>query len=255
MIDIWTSRAKVASLMIAALAFVGYVISYRKQTENMIQSNFTVEGKAKVDTIPNIAQFTFNVVSEESMDIQKLQTSVTNTANGIVAALKEKGIEKKDIASSQYTITPRYEQRVCSPDLSVCPPAKISGYSATQGYKVKVRDMNLAGEALSIVASQGANDVSGLQFSVDDDDSALNDARKEAMANARKKAEALAKAGRFRLGEVISVYESPDQGMPYATDAMGIGGYAMEKARVPAPSIEPGTQQRTVTISVTYRMK
>lgn len=252
--DIWISRMKAVSLLIAALAFVGYVISYSKQTENMAQSSFTVEGKAKVNMVPNVAFFTFTVRTEGDMDITRMQTSVTNTANEIVAALKEKGVEKKDISSMQYTVTPRYENYACSGSGRVCPPAKIVGYTVTQGYEVKVRDMNLASEALSIVTSKGANDVSNLQFSVDEDDAVFNDARKEAMVNARKKAEVLAKAGRFRLGELISVYEAPDQA-PYVSDAMGVGGYAAEKVSVPVPTIEPGTQQRTITISVTYKMK
>ena len=90
---------------------------------------------------------------------------------------------------------------------NVCPPPEIVGYSITQTVSVKVRNFEKIGDLLSGIVDNGANSVSGISFTVDNSTKLENEARKNAMTEAKEKAKAVAEAGGFRLGRLLSVEE------------------------------------------------
>ena len=101
--------------------------------------------------------------------------------------------------------------------------------------------------------SKGINQLGGVNFSVEDQDKYLNQAREEAFTKARAKAEAMAKYSGARLGRVVTFNES-NGGYPgpiYYAKAMSAdhGG-----SLPPTPTIEPGSQEVTVNISVVYEI-
>jgi uncharacterized protein YggE len=128
---------------------------------------------------------------------------------------------------------------------------KITGYQVTQTVEVTVRDTSKAGSVLEKLGSLGVQNISGPNFMVDDDNGVMNEARAEAIMNAREKAKELAKELGVSLGDVVSYYDQGNYPMAY-----GKGGAAYDVAVQSAtPNLPVGTDERTVTVQVTYRIK
>lgn len=245
-------QIKVGALAVLALAAVGYVYQYgRSVNQTFPNRTFTVDGESTVDVPTDIATFTASVVTEGGNNVADIQQKNVEKMNAINAFLKEQGVDKKDLKTSQYTITPRYSYAPCD-GRSICPPPSISGYTLTQTLTVKVRNLEPLGAILSGIVEKGANSVSGISFTVDDTTDVKQAAREEAIAKAQKKAKDIAKAGGFRVGKLISIYEDAAVTPEYPVN-YGMGGGGAEMKAVPV--IEPGTQSNKVRMVLTYEIK
>ena len=187
-------------VVVATYAVASYVASYAKSVDPSSFRDFSVSGDGKAVGIPDVAQFTFSVITEGGKDIGKLQQENTEKVNAINAFAKEQGIGDKDIRTQSYNIDPRYQYFSCPTSGGACPPAEIVGYTINQSVQMKIRDFTKIGVLLSGMVQKGANSVSQLTFAIDDPTSVQNDARAEAIVKARQKAEGLARAGNFRSG-------------------------------------------------------
>ncbi|MFZ2299815.1 MAG: SIMPL domain-containing protein [Candidatus Moraniibacteriota bacterium] len=245
-------QVKTGALVVLTLAAVGYVYQYgRFVNQTYPNRTFTVSGEAKMESASDIATFTASVVTEGGNNVAEIQQQNVDKMNVINAFLKEQGVEKKDLKTSQYALTPRYSYQNCD-GRSICPPPSISGYTLTQTLTVKVRDLTPLGIILSGIIEKGANSVSGISFTVDDNTDARQKARTEAIAKAQKEARDIAKAGGFRVGKLISIYEDSGVTPGYPMNYGGMGGVAELKA---APIIEPGTQSDKVRMNLTYEIR
>lgn len=178
--------------------YLGFLITktYDRSSEPTNFRSFTVQGEGKAVGVPDIASFSFEVITEGDTDLAALQTENADKMNKALNFITKQGVDKKDIKTAQYSIQPRYESTVCDYSVrgSVCPPAEIVGYTVQQTTHVKIRDFKLISPLLSGVVESGANSVSGLQFAIDESDSLENSARAEAIKNAQEKAASIAKA-------------------------------------------------------------
>ena len=165
--------------------------------------------------------------------------------------MKSKGIDVKDIETSGYNISPRYQYFECKD--GICPPSEIIGYTITNSIAVKIRNFDIIGDVLTGVVANGANTVSGVSFTIDDPESFKKDARNEAIKEAREKSIAIAKAGGFKIGKIISISESGPFIPYYSTKAMGLVSAGMEAAD--APIIEPGSQELKVNVTITFEIR
>jgi hypothetical protein len=219
--------------------------------ENVI----TVSGDGEVFAVPDIAEFSFGIV-EEGVDVKSAQDKATTKINAALAALKGLGIEEKDIKTSGFNAYPKYEFNQIYCITTPCPQGKqeIVGYEVNVNITVKVRDIDDAGKAIDVVTTAGATNVSGISFTIDDEDSLLRDARKQAIDEAKEKAEVLADDLGVRLGKIVSFSEN---GGPYpiyykteaALMADGRGGAA------PAPSLPTGENTISSSVTITYEIK
>ena len=179
------------SMVILAISSLVFANIYSQSIEPSSYRSFFVSGEGKVVAIPDVAQFSFSVITEGGKDIGALQQENTQKANRAVALLKNGGIEDKDIKTAGYNLQPRYQYFSCpigkNSSAKSCPPPEIVGYTINQTVSVKIRDFEKAGETLSGVVQSGVNSVSGLSFAIDDRTEIENQARQEAMAIAIKK--------------------------------------------------------------------
>ena len=157
-----------------------------------------------------------------------------------------------------YTVSPRYQYFNCgygtqSSDVKPCPPSEIVGYSINETVEVKVRDLKKVGDLVSGVVTKGANSVSNVQFTVDDTDAVEKEAREEAFARARAKAQAIADAGGFKLGQLIDVQEGGG-GSPYPMYAADVKGFGMGGAET-VPEFAAGSNEVNVTVTLRYQIK
>lgn len=255
----WAAIA--VGVLLAGFSSVGYVKTYYKSINPSEFRNYAVTAEGKVVAVPDVASFTFSVVSEiNGDDISGLQEENVKKVNQIIDYIKSEDVDKKDIKTQTYNLNPRYQYFSCRRVYDIngvskpCPPPEIVGYTLTQKVAVKVRDFSKIGDILSGAVSNGANNVSQLSFVVDDIEAVKNVARADAIAKAQEKAESVADAGGFKIGKILSIsegYASAPVYKMYAAESMdmGMGGEA------PAPTIEPGSQDVTVNMTLVFEMR
>jgi uncharacterized protein YggE len=184
----YLAGAVVVAVFVFAFGYLNYVNSYSKSTQPSSYRSFSVSGEGKITAIPDIAKFTFSVITEGGKDVAALQKENTDKTNSAINFLKAQGVEAKDIKTANYNIEPRYQYYDCkNPERSVspCPPAEIAGYTITQTVSVKIRDFTKIGTIISGVVNNGANSVSSLSFTIDDKTTLENQAKEQAIAEAR----------------------------------------------------------------------
>jgi len=213
----------------------------------------TLSVSASGDTIaqPDIATVTFSVVSQ-GLSITSITDDNNKKINEAIAMLKDKAISASDIQTSQYSLEPVYTQSTRY-DQPYTP--SISSYRLTQSVSVKIRDFTLISPVLAALPSMGINQISGPSFGVDDPEGYLAQARSEAFDKALAKAKQIAKENGFSIGRVMNVYENSNPYPVYskALDSSMGGLGAGEVAS--APTIEPGSQKVSVSVTVSYEIR
>ena len=250
------------AIMIGVIAFsiamLSYVRSYSRSIEPSTFRSFSVSGEGKVVAIPDIAQFNFSVITQSGRDIAVLQRENTDKVNAIIDFVKSKNIEAKDIKTQNYNLDPRYQFFTCpfeSRETKPCPPPEIVGYTINQTVSIKIRDFSKIGDILAGVVEKGANNVSQLSFEIDEPTKVQNEAREEAIKKAKEKANLIARAGGFKVGRLLSINEGfgpiPMREQFLALEAKGSEG----PAPLPAPTIEPGSQEVSVSVNLVYEIR
>lgn len=222
---------------------------------NPAYSSISVNGKGEMVAIPDIATFSFSV-SVDAKSVEAGQTQVTEKMDAIIASLKTLGIEEKDIKTLDYSIWPKYNftSTVCSP--TYCPPSRQvqDGYTVSHSISLKVRKTDDLGKAIALVGDEGATNLSGVSFTVDDIEKVIDEARNKAIADAKSKAKLLSKELGVRLVRVVSFYDNTNNGpIPYYGDA--IGGETLKVSVASAPNIPVGENKITINVTVVYEIR
>lgn len=228
-------------------------------------NTISVSGYGEALGVPDIATFSFSITSLKPT-VAAAQEEVTTKVNAVTQFLKDSGVDEKDIKTSDYSVYPQYDyqQSVCPAGVGseayYCAPGRqvLKGYEVRQTTSIKVRDTEKAGDLLSGVGSKGATEVSGLNFTFDDPDAIQKEARDEAIADAKDKAEELAKQLGVRLVRVVSYGDSGNYPGPlpyYRSDVVyGMGGVANETKAV-APDISIGENKVVSNVTITYEIR
>lgn len=207
---------------------------------------FSVSAEAKVAAVPDKGTLQFSVVVSKEKTSAEAADQGNEKMTAVIAAVKGAGVAEADIATSQYSVSPSYAY---DRDKGT---QTIDGYNATQTVTVTVRDVAKAGDVIAAAIAAGANQAGSLQLSVDDPDAALATARAEATTKAQAKANAVAKESGMRLGRLVNVQVTEGGSTPPPTLYAQMG---LKDAAVSAPDIQPGTQEQTVGVTVTYLVK
>jgi uncharacterized protein YggE len=199
-----------------------------------VSNSIRVAGEGEIFAVPDIAEFTFAVV-EEAETVQQAQQQEMERMTEATAYLSEEGIAEADIKTIGYDIYPKYEfiSEICQPGLP-CRGGRQEqvGFEVRHTKQVKVRDTAQAGALLGGIGNLGVQNVSGLSFTIDDDEAVMGQARAAAIADAREKAEVLADQLGVSLVRIVG-FEESQGGMPpipYAARdmaqemALGMGG-------------------------------
>lgn len=250
-------KIKFGLAFIVVLSIAYAAIQYGQSVNDAYSTRtFTVEGKAEITKSNDIATFTATVLTEGGLDQAQVQSQNTESLNKVVAYLEANGIAPDDRKTENYNLSPKYSNPNCFGGR--CEESKIIGYTATQNIVVKVRDVEKSGELVSGVVQNGATSVSQVSFTVDENNDSLQQARIEALQDAQKQAEALAKAGKFRLGKLVTFYEQGGPMEPYPMGGVMMDMAVAEKSVSPAnpsPSLQPGSTEGEVLLTVTYEIQ
>lgn len=239
-------------VLIAVLAvgavFFGMPLLQRLANGFYPARTITVTAEGKTTVSPDLAEISFSVLSQ-GKDPQTLSANNNDKMNAVLQFVKAQGIDDKDLTTTDYNLSPNYQyDRNTQRNF-------ITGYTLTQTVQVKVRDLNKVATVLSGLAPLGVNQIGGVNFTFDDPEKFLAVARADAFVKAEAKAKEMATAAGASLGMVMSVAENnyiPTPRALYmgANSAAGLGG--VETAS--APTIQPGTQDVTDNVSITYEL-
>ncbi len=220
-------------------------------------NTISVSGEGTVFAVPDIATFSVSVI-ERASTVATAQKAATTKNNAIIDYLKKAGIQEKDIQTTDYSVNPQYDYSNSACSSGYCPPSnpKLVGYEVLQTLSVKIRDTEKAGDMLSGVGSLGASSVSGLSFTIDDEDAVNAEAREKAIKDAKQKAEELADALDVDIIRIVGFSEngnSPYYGKMMLAETAG-RGVAMDSA-APAPQLPVGENKIISNVTVVYEIR
>ena len=234
----YATAALLAALALALVALAGCGQA-STTTAGAAANTVTASGAGTTQAVPDTAEMSFGVTTT-SPNAKSALDEASKGAAQIASAVKKQGIAAEDIQTQDVSV---YPQTVDQNGKQV-----ITGYQASLSVQVKVRDISKLGEVISAANAAGANDISGPTFTVADPAPARAKAIEEAVADARKSAEAMAKAAGKSVGAVLSM-SSSDAGQPVTFGASDVAGAAKS---VP---IQPGQLDITANVVVVFELK
>lgn len=194
----------------------------------------TVIGQATVSVAPDTAIMRIGVTSHGA-SAREASDANAKQMTAVMNAIKNSGVNARDLQTSQLSIQPQY-------DAGKPGPARLLGFQVTNQLTVKVHDIEKVPAVLDRAIAAGANEMSGIEFVVSEQSKLLDQARDEAIADARRKAELYAKAAGAKLGRVVSISEEGAPAPPHPVATM----------RAAAVPVAPGEQTLRATVSVSY---
>ena len=162
------------------------------------------------------------------------------------------GIADRDLQTSDFSITPQY-QHFRGQNGQPTPPPRIVAYEVRNTLRVRIRELESTGAILDAVVSDGANQVNGIGFSIDDPTALMQKARRRAVSDARDRAEVLADSLGVALGRIVSVSEGQMR-PPVPQPRMARMEMAMAADAGPV-SVEAGEQLLTATVTITWEIE
>jgi uncharacterized protein YggE len=201
----------------------------------------TVSGEAHVSVPPDLAEIDGGVTSEAKTAHEA--ANANNDAMGkVLLALKAAGLSDKDFQTSRLSLQP-----VNAPNrVSGGGPMQIVGYRASNRVTIQLHDVGKVAATIDTLVGAGANDIGGINFGVSEASKLLDDARAEAIADARRKAEIYAKAAGVTLGTPLSISEGGGA-MPMQFRRMA--------ANIAAAPVAQGEETLQVSVSVSWSIK
>jgi len=157
-------------------------------------------GHGEIHAAPDMAQITAGVSAIAPTAAQALSANA-NRMKGVFDALKKLGVPEKDIQTTSFFVSPQYSNG----DNNA--PRRLTGYQVNNDVTVRLPDVGKLGNALDALVAAGANQINGVNFSIQNPAALLEQARAEAVGDARTRAETYAKAAGVTLGPILSISE------------------------------------------------
>jgi hypothetical protein len=242
--------AVIALLVSGLLALLGTACEPDKITvassDGNNQQGITVSGEGKATGQPDVAVLSLGI-STLKPTVAEARDQAATTMQALIASVKGNGVAEKDIQSTQLSIYPEY-------DYSIVSTQKLIGYRVTNTVSIKVRDINKTSDVLdgAVAAGGDLTQVQGISFTIDDPSTLKDQAREDAVNDAKARAQRLADTAGVKLGDPIAIVEgsvTPPVPLTYASrDALG----AAEQAKTP---IEAGELDVNLTVQVVFAIE
>ncbi|RKE53857.1 MULTISPECIES: SIMPL domain-containing protein [unclassified Sphingomonas] len=199
-----------------------------------------VTAEGRTTRVPDLATIRAGVVSQSTTAAAALTDNAQRMAK-VLASLRRAGVVPRDIATSNVQLAPQYRYADNQPPV-------ITGYQATNTVSIRFRDVAKSGTVLDALVAEGANQIDGPNLTIDKPDAALDEARTDAIAQAKRRADLYAKAAGLRVSRIVSIAESgQDTGGPAQPMFMARAAMAKDSTQ-----IAPGEKDVTVTLSVRF---
>jgi uncharacterized protein len=221
----------IAAPLVVALGLAATTLPGSASSAAAEAGGITVQGSAAVTSVPDRAELSFGVESKGASARSALSANAAEMRR-VIAALKAAGAT--DVKTQYVSLSPQYNEK-----------SEAQGFVATNTVSATIKELAKAGAVIDAAVNAGANQVYGPSMSHGDQDELYRQALKAAVANARANAQVLASASNLSLGRVTTIVEGggAPQPVPFA---------AADKAMAESTPIEPGTQQTTASVTVTF---
>ncbi|MGE5552987.1 MAG: SIMPL domain-containing protein [Betaproteobacteria bacterium] len=209
-------------------------------------AGISVTGEATAKADPDQAEFTLGLETRGAT-AREVQAKSAAAMAKVVQALTAAGLDRKDIRTSTYNLTPvrRWDEK-SGRDV-------LTGYQATSLVTAVTEETAEVGALVDAAVSAGANTVQDISFSVADPAEVRQQALARAIADARSRAQKMAEAAGVRLGKVIAMSDATTVEHPvtFTKEALDLGA-ASRTARTP---VEPGQIRFTTRVQVTFAIR
>lgn len=209
-----------------------------------------IEGRGEVTAAPDTALITSGVTTQGATAREALDAN-SAAMTELLQTLRESGIEPRDIQTSGFSVNPNYVYTDARDANGYTLPPKINGYMVSNTVTVRVRQLDSLGAVLDQTVTVGANTINGISFSVADPAALLDDARRKAFEDARRRAALYAELADVELGDVRRIEETQLQGGPQPYQMQTAMYDRAEAASVP---VEAGELTFPVTVTVTWEL-
>ncbi|MEM7189984.1 MAG: SIMPL domain-containing protein [Pseudomonadota bacterium] len=198
-----------------------------------------VVGTASVSVTPDIATMNVGVTTRRTSAIDALAENSAQV-EAVLAALRAGGVADADLQTSGFGIYLRYK------DSKLAGPPEVDHYTVGNSVTATMRDLAQVGVILDQVVQVGANEIGGISFGVSEPEPHLNEARRQAVTDARNQAELYAEASGVRLGPILSISEPSADGNPTP-------GYAVARAAAAVP-VAAGQTEISAAVRIVWQI-
>ena len=238
-----------ATLLATVAATCAGDTTTRVETMGGQQTGISVTGTGKATSKPDVAQLTLGV-SVLGDTVQQARDRAASSLDAMLRSLKSNGVADKDIQTQQFNINPEYDYNNNNNRPT------LRGFRINNVVTATVRDINKTSKVVDDAVTSGGDDtqIQQIAFTIDKPDDLKRQAREAAVADARAKADTLAKAAGVSVGDAITISEggyNPPQPQYLAFDKAAGARYAA----APATPIQPGELDVSVDVSVTWSIK
>lgn len=211
-----------------------------------MQPRIIVSGEGEAAVAPDMAVLSLSVMREAKTAREALDANNSAMAE-VIDAIKKFGVADRDLQTAGLQIMPRYNY-TNNPDGTQ--QADLVAYQVVNTLTVRVRDIGKTGEILDKSVSLGVNQGGSIVFTNDDPSATVTEARKNAVAEAKAKAETLAQAAGVSLGRILEITDQT-----YGVQPMPIEAKAFDRAMAAAVPIQAGENSYRVQVNITYELK
>ena len=209
-------------------------------------ATMSVSGHGAVTLEPDTASVVLGVtINAETLSAA--QAEATTKMEAITAAVRAAGVEERDIQTTNYSVNVIYDYD------NNGNPNRVIGYGVSNQMAVKVRDLDAVGSLLDAVVAEGANQIHGIGFFVEDTGAAASQARTLAVEDAMRKADELAAAAGLEVARVTYITESSSP--PPAPYYAGAGADMAESAPRAAVPIQAGSSEVSVDVQISFELR
>lgn len=237
-----------APLLSLSLALGAPMTTAHAQTVPAVVANdatlLNISAQAEARRVPDVATLSAGVVTQ-AVDGNSAMRENALQMDKVMAAIKAAGIAARDIQTSGINLSPQYRYAENE-------APKITGYQANNTVSLKVRDITRLGKVLDSLAAQGANQINGPSFEIDQPEPVYDEARLAALKKAQARAETYAKSLGLRVRRIVSISEGNQGGFrPMPMMAMAAGRSA--KAEMDT-AVSPGETTVSVNLDVVFEL-
>lgn len=239
--------SKFLSLAFATTAMMA--VPFAALADETPRPRIVVTGEGQAASAPDMAIISL-VVLQEKPTAREALTANNEAMAKVLDAMKKAGIAERDLQTSGFNIEPRYVYPDNKDNTQPPEAPKIVGYAVSNSLTVRVRDLKKVGDILDQSVTLGVNQGGNLTFTNDKPEAIVEEARKNAVANALAMAKTLTEAAGVGLGKVIEISEQS-----YSPRPMPMGQAKM-MAAAPADSVPVATGENTynVNVNVTFEL-
>jgi uncharacterized protein YggE len=237
----------ISALLVLSLITTGALLfggaSKQSNSSGQLVNTISVSSTGEVTVLPDVGYISLGIETKDA-DVKEAEEDNSKIMNSIMEALKEFDIADEDIKTVGYNIYPQYEEYN---------DEKPTAYAVYNTIEVTVKNLEDMSDIIDAAINAGANRTNSIRFDVLDREESYNEALKNAVENARGRAEVLADASGLKIVGVVTVNEGSSSSQYYYADTLSYakaesadGGYS--------PSISSGDMEISASVSVTFEV-